>query len=490
VLKNGIYNSLGGVIRVGAAALSTPILIHLMGLEEYGLWALVTSTLGFVTIAEAGLPVSTTVFISQDLSKQDRQSFSQTLSISICGMIVLASGASLLLWANAASVVRLFPQLNLQDQQTVIQALQFGAIGVWAQLIQQVCVGVEQAYQEYRLMSILKTLPWVFFAGGWIVIAWLGGNAIALAQWQAAISVLALAGHFWLLRSLVKEHFVGICWSKSHGFKIAKYSSMAWVTNLGGAVFTRCDRLLVGAILGSTKLGLYTVISDFSGAINFFSAQPIQPILPTISYLSANPSTDKKLLQQKVKEATEINCFVATLAGAVLVTLAPKIVHVILPREADYIVLAFQALIIITTLCSLNAVGYFILFSQDVKKASIIQTVAGFLSIFLVALGCQYLDFLGVALGNAGYLITLLMPIIAARKLGLSHNLLWRWIALPTSIFVGVSLFSIVFSNQQLVLVSLLVLQVLINCLWIGFVYRSQIQRNAYAFHQKLRLKK
>lgn len=492
MLKNGLYNSIGGLVRVATVTLSTPILVRLMGLESYGLWVLVSSALGFISIAEAGLPTSTTVFVSQDLSKQDRHSLSQTLTTSFCGIVILASIVSLLLWTNAAFIVHFFPSINLQQRQIVIQALQFGSIAIWAQLVQQICIGVEQAYQQYKLMSALKTLPWVFFTMGWILIARSGGNAIALAQWQAAISILTLLGHFWLLHSLVKTQFVGLIWNRDRGLAIIRYSLVAWVAMLGGALFTRCDRLIIGAFLGASKLGIYSVISDFSSAINFFSAQPIQPILPTISYLTADERTDKQVLQRKIREATHVNCFIATGVGATLVTLAPIIVRVVLPEgDAETNVIAFQSLMVITTLFALNGVGYFILFSQSVTKLSILQLLAGSLSILLITLGSKLFGLLGAVLGNGGYLLTLLMPILALRQLNLSTELMLRWVVFPTSWFIMVSLVSMGAAKHQALLICLLLSQLLGNCVWLALIYRSYYgQKLSQVINRLIRLAK
>jgi Polysaccharide biosynthesis protein len=69
MLKNGFYNAAAGAVRVGLAILTIPVLIRLMGVEEYGLWALASAIVGIVTLAEAGLSTATTVFVSQDLGQ-------------------------------------------------------------------------------------------------------------------------------------------------------------------------------------------------------------------------------------------------------------------------------------------------------------------------------------------------------------------------------------------------------------------------------------
>lgn len=68
MIKNGFYNVVGAVIRIGLTLLTIPLIIRLIGVEEYGLWTLVSTMIGIVGLAEAGLAVSTTVFLSRDLA--------------------------------------------------------------------------------------------------------------------------------------------------------------------------------------------------------------------------------------------------------------------------------------------------------------------------------------------------------------------------------------------------------------------------------------
>lgn len=77
--------------------ISIPILIQSMGLEEYEVWALVSSILSSIVFTKAGLPVSAAVFISQDLAREDENSLSETLTVVVGEIFILATIAALLL---------------------------------------------------------------------------------------------------------------------------------------------------------------------------------------------------------------------------------------------------------------------------------------------------------------------------------------------------------------------------------------------------------
>ena len=117
-LKNGFYNTAGGIIRIGLAILTIPLLIRLIGVEEYGLWTLASSVIAIVGLAEAGLATATTVFVSQDLGKEDSDGLSQTLTVTVGAMLILATIAAFALWFGAEGIVSIFTKLDNTQQLT------------------------------------------------------------------------------------------------------------------------------------------------------------------------------------------------------------------------------------------------------------------------------------------------------------------------------------------------------------------------------------
>ena len=110
--RNGFYNTFAGVIRIGLAILTIPLLMRLIGIEEYGLWTLASTIILVVTLAEAGLSTATTVFVSQDLGKEDFEGLSQTLTVTVGGILILATFAAMSLYFTADTIISLFSKLE------------------------------------------------------------------------------------------------------------------------------------------------------------------------------------------------------------------------------------------------------------------------------------------------------------------------------------------------------------------------------------------
>jgi O-antigen/teichoic acid export membrane protein len=471
MLKNGFYNIVGASIRILLALLTIPGLIHLIGMKEYGIWTLISSTINLVTLAEAGLSISTTFFVSSDLTNYDHDGIAQTLTATMGTMLLLSTLAGICLWQGAPFLMHFFPALETSQQIAAVEALQIGGIIVWGRLIQQVLVGIEQAYQQYGLMNALNIVQSVLTNLGILAVAWFGGKTVAMMQLMALATVILLIAHVgacgWLLRD-VRLRFI---WSTEKSSAIIRYSINTWFTSLGGALFGQVDKLIVGTLLGVEKLGVYAAITSVANQINVVSALPVQPLLPILSkYPKREKDKEKNIaMLQGIKQALQLNAVVALGMGVCLFALSSLVMGIIIPSttsNSEYTSL-FQIAVMIYTLYSLNAFGYYTLLGINaVKLCMFIQLTAGLLSLLLICFGAQYFDLSGAVLGNGGYIGTYLLTLFGMHKLCIPSKAWGAWIQFPVLWFIASIIMHIAVPNIIILKAFILALQVSIMALW------------------------
>jgi O-antigen/teichoic acid export membrane protein len=479
MLKNGFYNTAAGAIRSGINVLTIPILIRALGVDEYGLWTLASTVINVVTLAEAGLSTATTMFVSQDLAKEDFDGISQTLTVTGGAMLGLATLAALVLAIGAEPIVGSFAKLDRTQHLTVVHALQIGGIVVWTKLFQQVLIGIEQAYQRYDLLNLLNTFQSLLTGLGMLVVVWWGGRTIELMECQAIVGVVILIGHLALIKYLTYETKLRFQWDRSKGLTVARYSLQTWFTSLGGVLFAQADKLIVGAIFGSRELGIYAVITNIASQINLFSYLPVQPIVPKITQFFATPSADRVSFDKQIKSALEINFSIALGAGAMLFTFAPFVLNILIDdaTNATYI-LSLQIVAIAYGFASVNAVGYYILLATDAVNICMkIQLISSVGSLLIIYLGSLHFGIIGAAVGNAGFVGTLLMVYMGMQKITIPVSRWLQWIAVPVLWFIGtIVINSIVQGDLWLVLCACV--EVGILCGWFSLNHRSALKRS------------
>jgi O-antigen/teichoic acid export membrane protein len=487
MLKNGFYNTAAGAIRSGINVLTIPILIRSLGVDEYGVWTLASTVVNVVTLAEAGLSTATTMFVSQDLAKEDFDGVSQTLTVTGGAMLGLATLAALVLASGAEPIVSSFAKLDRTQQLTAVHALQIGSIVVWTKLFQQVLIGIEQAYQRYDLLNLLNTIQSLLTGLGMLIVVWWGGQTIELMECQAIVGVVILIGHIALIKFLTRNTKLRWQWDRSKGLTVARYSLQTWFTSLGGVLFAQADKLIVGAIFGSRELGIYAVITNIASQINLFSYLPVQPIVPKITQFFATPdavgaaahSEHRVTFDRQIKSALAVNFSIALGAAAMLFSFAPLVLNILIhdATNATYI-LSLQIVAIAYGFASVNAVGYYILLATDAVNICMkIQLISSVGSLLIIYLGSLQFGIVGAAVGNAGFMGTLLMVYVGMQKISIPVSRWFQWISFPLLWFLGSIVINSVVKGD-LLLVLCACVEVGILCGWFSLNHRAALKQS------------
>jgi O-antigen/teichoic acid export membrane protein len=439
MLRNGLYNILSAVVRLALGLLTVPLLIRIIGLESYGLWSLVSAIVAVVALAEAGLSVTTTVFVARDLADNDRAGLAQTVSIIAGSMVVVASGVAALLWFGAA-IALLIPGLSTEQQGIATAVLQLGALVVWTRLMQQVLVGVEQAYNRYGLLNALLTAQAVLINMGMVLVAYLGGGLYGMMAWQAIAGALMMGAHAVAVWRLLDLGSLRPAWSWPRFRALGRYSMLTWTSALGGALFSQCDRLIVGSVLGVAPLAIYAAITNIVSQINILSALPVQPLLPHLGARASSASGAD--ITPQLRQTLLVNASVAFALGGCLLMLAVPLMRALLGREiTPDLLMPLWAAVIIYSLYSLNAVGYYVLLGlRAVWACTINVLLCGAISLAMIAVGAHYGGLLGAAVGNAGYLGTLYLTWRGMRAFQVPLRVWLHWLAFPLAWFATVCL--------------------------------------------------
>jgi O-antigen/teichoic acid export membrane protein len=430
MIKNGIYNVAGAAVRLILTFLTIPLLIRFMGIEEYGLWTLISTILSVATLAEAGLSISTTVFLARDLAKNDENGMSHTLTIVATAMLIFGTLSAFVLYKASGNIVESFGNLQNYQRAEGISTLQISAFVLWIKLIQQIFVGIEQAYQKYGIMNLLNTSQVAINSLGMIVVAWKGGETLALMQWQAVSSILVLAIHGWVCKRLLGKINLRFNWDNLKGKEIVSYSFSSWGVSIGSALFQQGDRLIIGGMLGTKALGIYAAITSITGQINSFSAMPIQPLLPQLSNILTSEE-NQDIAQKIIRQAFIINALVALGLGGTLLTLAPLIISLIIPENADSIsILLFRIATVIYSIYSMNAIGYYILLSMKSANHCLkIQLISGGVSLMLITVLSSFLGLTGAIIGNIGYIGVWFLNLAGMKKVNILKKEWQSWIS-------------------------------------------------------------
>jgi O-antigen/teichoic acid export membrane protein len=448
MLKNGIYITLSGALRALMGIATIPLLIKILGVEEYGLWALIYSTVALVFTIEGGIAIAATFFIARDLD--DSKELAITLTVIAAVTAALAGGAAVLTYSGANIIVKFFSALSTLQADQARQAIQIGAWAISARLFQQVPISLQQTTHRYDSLSLLNLLLAALTTLSLVPIAALppamvaafGGRLVAMMAWFAASNVLVLLLHLAIISPWLSSRSLRPQWQTARMIEFLRYCFFTWLSSIGSLLFMRGDRLIVGKILDIKTLGVYAAITDITVQINNLSAFPLQPLLPAISNMwqvphnttdGTAPEKNRQAIRQVVRQGTQTNALVAFSLGAILFYLASQLFLLITSRPPSIEeLLCFRIAIVGYTIYSLNAVGYFALFAiGGARTCGLIQLGSGIFALCCIFMGVTYGGLVGAAIGNLSYSVTLLLVVMSMRQMEIPLTTWLKWLKLP-----------------------------------------------------------
>lgn len=474
MLKDGVYNLVGAIIRLIVVSVTIPVLLRLIGIQEFGLWTLVSAAISIATLAEAGLSISTTVFLSKDLIRNDNVATSETLTITIGLMLLLATLAALVMIYGADFIVTLFSKLTPTEQETAVASIRIGSIVVWARLMQSVLIGPIQALHRFGILNVVNTFQAVVTNSVLVIVAAKGGLTVEMTMGIALVSVGFFLIFVLVDYKLLEGRQIAIRLNRSKLNAIGRYSLLTWSSALGGQFFSQGDRLIVGSVLGTTVLGIYGAITSITVQITSLTAMALSPLLPRLSGTWSQESAGKVDVQTQLEQATVFNAFVTVGAGSLMFILAPYIVLFVIPdSNIGDVLLAFQIAILIYAIYPLNAVGYYMLFADGAVRTNlIINLLSGSLALLLIWFGAYSIGLLGAIFGNIGYVGSLAFIYFGMRYVQIPFINWVRWIRLPLLWLASVIVINLLLSEQLGLQFFAYSLQVMLFAAWFGYHQR------------------
>lgn len=437
MLKNGLYNLIGGLVKLCLSIVSVPLLLNVLGTVEYGLYAIISSILTFATLSEWSISMLMTVFVAQ--SNNDPVKSRHILNAALVIVLGLSVITGLILWLGSPFLASVFNDMTAQQTSIFKGSCQIGSLLVFTRLLQQYFVGIEQGFGAYKQMNTIMMSYNLVLTSSILICAWLSGSIQTIFWIQIVISVLAISVHTYF------------CWKQGYlkllnwtSFpdrdtltKMSQYAFRTYLGVVGSALFNQGDRIIIGKMLGLEAAGIYSALSGVATQINSLSSIPVQPIVPQISGF-VNPIAKVDLtLQNILTKALTLNVAIAVGIGSGIILLAPEVIALLFRRrfENEHIFL-LKMLCVVYTIYSCNAVGYYTLFALKKEQLNTLVTlICGLGTLLLIAFLTSELGLLGSILGNFGYVTTLILLPVAFKLLRFEGSVLLNTIILPTLVF-------------------------------------------------------
>jgi O-antigen/teichoic acid export membrane protein len=262
---------------------SAPFLIARLGLQQYGIWMLVTAIIGSMGNLSAGFGDATVKYVSAHRGRNDMAAVERAMRATLAINLVLGGTLGLLIVVAARTLVEHVFKVPPAYYDEATRAIQISGFVVLARSLETVFVGTLRAFERYGPAVRWNVAGRTAVVTSAIVLAALGHSvdSIMLASLLVAVTTLTLQaysagrviGRMVLLPSLNREGLR----------EIASFGCFSWLQGLASVLFTYADRFIVAGFVSMDALAIYTVCVQITQPIHGVFASGFNFLFPHLS---------------------------------------------------------------------------------------------------------------------------------------------------------------------------------------------------------------
>lgn len=289
-------------INIIISLIYTPIMLRLLGQSEYGLFSLIGSLVGYLTILDLGLGNAIIRYTARNRVVGDEEAEARLNGMFVAlycviGLLTVAIGT--VLYLNLDNMFG--PTLSVLELQkakimTLLLIFNFAVsfpLGVFGSII--------QAYEKFvffKLLAIARTLltPLIILP----LLLWgYGSVAMVVVQTVLNLAVLLVNMVYALKKLDVKIYFGQYDWALLK--EIAGYSFFIFLNIIVDKIYWSTGQFILGIVSGTMLVAIYAVAMNLNTMYILFSTAVSGVLLPRITMMVANDASNEALSEMMVR---------------------------------------------------------------------------------------------------------------------------------------------------------------------------------------------
>lgn len=299
------------VFSMGIGFFMMPFVIGILGKEDNGLFVLVGSVIGSLSLLEMGLNTAVSRNIAASIGTKDVTSLNQYYNSGFflfLGVGIVCSFISLLLAVFAKFFFPDLEKIALFSVLLVLVGVQFSI-----QLPLRAFSGLLSGSLRHDLVSVLSMMLRLANCAATVVILLCGGRLVALAI--AGLAITTIGSFFWYLaaKSVVPESKINIRFVKWTRVKeLYKYASFSFVSQIAKLCNRQLTVFVITLYLGLASVTIFSVATTLSSHFGQTVMLTSNILSPAFAQLVAQKQMDtlKKALRLAMKISIAVSVFI------------------------------------------------------------------------------------------------------------------------------------------------------------------------------------
>ncbi len=435
------------IISTVVQLIYTPFLVRMLGQSEYGLYSLIASVIGYLTVLDLGFGNAIVVYTAKyraqkDYEKEAKMQGMFKIIFYILGIIIALIG--IVLYFNVDLLFgKTMTTAELDKAKIMMLILAFNLVVTFAFNIYSSIINAYERFIFQKILSIFNTLlkPIIM-----IPLLFLGYKSIAMCVAITIVNIIVVVSNYTYCKKKLKLKIKFQGFDKKLFIEMFSYSFFIFLGVIVDKVNWSVDQFILGAVSGTVAVSIYATASHLNQLFVNLSTAISGVLLPKMSKMVAKKATPKELTDEMIKVGRIQYYIIFLMASGLVIVGKPFIIWWV---GSEYELSYYVALLLIIPVCFplIQNLGISILQAMNKHKfRAIATTIMAFFNIGISYFLAKRFSAIGTALGTSIALIVcniIIMNIYYKKEIKLEIGRFWKEI-LKMSLTFTIPLISII----------------------------------------------
>lgn len=301
--KSGaILSYLSIIISTVVQLLYTPFLIRILGQSEYGLYSLISSVIGYLTVLDLGFGNAIVVFTAKYRANKEYEKEKKLhgmFFVIFCIIGLIAGLFGLILYFNVPLLFgKTMTNTELYKAKIMMLILSFNLAVTFPFSIYSSIITAYEKFTFQKVMSIVNTILKPLLM---IPLLFLGYKSITMAVVITIINIVVLLSNYLYCKKKLDINIKFMGFDKKLFNTIFSYSFFIFLGVIVDKVNWSVDQFVLGAVSGTVAVSLYSVASQINTLFVNLSGAMSSVLLPKMSKMVAKKVSDIEITNEFVK---------------------------------------------------------------------------------------------------------------------------------------------------------------------------------------------
>lgn len=290
VFRNSLYNLLGLGLPLVVAVVAIPVLIHSLGVGQFGILTIIWAVVSYFGLFDLGLGRVVTQQVAMAVALDDEIRLKQVVGTSSALMIALGVAGGIVMAATAPLLAREFTKAS--DPIGVTRAFYWMAAAMPAIVLTSGYRGTLEAMGRFGLINAIRFPMGVFTYAGPLAVVWAGRDSLETLSAVLCIGrVVACGLHaFYAMRSLPKGTGIGVV-DRHLVRPLLNMGGWMSVSNIVSPLMSYLDRFILGIAVSAQAVAYYATPQELVLRLGIIPTAVVAVLFPLFTSQAASTST-------------------------------------------------------------------------------------------------------------------------------------------------------------------------------------------------------